>query len=743
VGNTVNLVNGEGQSIAVPVEQAADLLASNQYHLETGTDVANRAQANADEQTYGGVAGAVVAGGAALASGASGGLTDAGIAALGGGEQLHKLREHHQALSTGMEIAGTLLPTGIGGLAGRAGGAAAKVFENGVAGAIARGVVEGGIYGAGSGVSQVALSTQPLDAEHIASTLSSNMLLGAGTGGVAGGVFKAGEKALERAGSVLDHASATRAAIEGVPADLAHLDAKGLRDAYREAEIAHKADIVAERNGLESVRRAQRSGLAGEVQDLADNLATERPIFSALSQNEELAPALKGIEGVSDARVRLAKSYTALRSFSDKSEDFLEKNVWRMEEPLRQRAEALEMLQAKIPDIHAAYAGDARADLLSHVPDALKETKAQIAAIQKFDSKLNPVAGGRLATLEAGPSQRMRAIEAAQDALSKAPELGLAAKGAKGAAFAGVTALAHMIPGVGIAAPFLGKAASDFVGTAMQRLSGAAGSVAEKSQATLKAFLNASHKAEKFVPTTATKVLSAVKFGAGPEAKSGKLHDLYAARSAEIRQQTMYAPDGSVQMRPEARMAMAKKLDPIRAVNPLLADQIETTAARKVAFVSSKLPRKPEIGGLQIGPDNWRPSDLQMRSWARTVRAVEDPSGVEERLLHGNMTPEDAEAYRTVYPERFAAMQQAIFEAAPTLAKTLPMKRKIALSVFTGVPLIPALQPNVLAVLQGNFAAEPGSAGGTQSPGAEPQFGKLGSLKSSDKPTPAQQRESA
>jgi hypothetical protein len=742
VGNTVNLVNGEGQTVAVPVEQAADLLSGGRYHIESGSEVADRAQAAADDQTYGGAAGTVLAGGAAIARGASGGLSDAAIAAMGGGDQLRKLQQHHEGVSIGGEILGTLLPTGIGGVAGKAGTLAADAFEGAgaaraILGGVARGAAEGAVYGAGSGVSQVALSTQPLDAEHIASTLSSNILLGAGTGGLAGGALKAGEKALERAGLVLDHAAQTRAAIEGVPEDLAHLDEAGLRDALQKAKAEHATDIAAERKSLESLRVEKRAELASQVKDFHTELATERPIFQAVAGDDIRKVANVGTEVASP----LNKSYRAMRSAFDNPIAIAE-NPTKLLQPLQMQQTALENLRAKVPELQAAFAGDARLTALEHVDYALEQNKAFQDAIRSLD-KGNAVTGGRLTALESGPSQRMVAIENAREALKRAPEIGLLGKGAKGAAFGGVTALAHMIPGVGIAAPFLGKAASDFVGTAIERIGGASRAVAEKSSQTVKAFLDTTQKVGKFVPTTATKVLSSVHFGNGPEPRSGKLHDLYAARSAEIRQQTMYAPDGSVQMRPEARLAMAKKLDPIRAVDPVLADQIETTAARKVAYVSSKLPRKPEIGGIQIGPDNWRPSDLQMRSWARTVRAVEDPSGVEERLLHGNMTPEDAEAYRTVYPERFAAMQQSILAAAPTLAKTLPMKRKIALSVFTGVPLIPALQPNVLAVLQGNFASESGSQGGTQAPRAEPNFGALGSAKSLDKPTPAQAREGA
>jgi hypothetical protein len=737
---TINLIDATGTTRAVPEAEAQHWL-DRGWKAETGGDAASRTVAAAKEEMYGGVGGTIKSTLAGAARTASFGLTDVAARVIGGEDarlELEGLRDQNQIASLVGEIGGSF--TGAGALANRLG---ARVVGAGgstaaqVGRAVAGGTIEGGLGGLSQGVSQVALSDGPLSAENIASTLSSNMLLGGVTGGLAGGAFKAGERALVRAGTVLESAANARKALDDVPADLADLDDAGLVLAAKAAKADHAADVLAERKSLEALRVEQRAELANQVKDFHNELATARPIHTAVA-GDDIRKAIPGIG--TEVAAPLNKSYRALRAAYDNPIAVAE-NPMSLLKPLQMQQTALENLRARTPELQAALVGDSRLAALDHVEFALEQNKAFQGAIRQLD-KSTPLGGSRLSMLEGGPSERMLQIEKAREALKQAPELGMLARGAKAGAFAGGTALATMVPGMGIAAPFLGKMASDFVGKAAQGLAGAERAVAQKSQAALRAFLDTSEKVGKFVPRTATAVLKAARFAAGPEPKSDDLRDLYATRSAEIRQQTHYAPDGSVQMRPDARLAMAKQLDPIRAVNPMLADKVETTAAAKVAYMSSKLPRKPEIGGLQIGPDKWQPSDLQMRSWARTVRAVEDPGGVEERLLHGNITPEDGEAYRTVYPERFAALQSAIFEAAPSLAKTLPMKRKIALSVFTGVPLIPALQPNVLAVLQGNFASEAGSAGGTQSPQPEPQFGKLGSLKSSEKPTAAQARES-
>lgn len=732
MSDPVNMVDKDGNTYAVPADKVAGAIDQG-FTVEAKDAGLKRAGDTALKDYYTSSAGKVAAAGFGLARGASLGLSDVALNALTGGEAgeaLNKIQAYNPGVSTVANIVGGLGTGGLGvgkGIAGE-GASLARSFVGHAA--------EGSVIGLGQGVSELALSDQPLTAEHIASTLTSNLMLGGAIGGIAGGGFSAVERTLARAGGTLAESAAARTALESLPEDLTKLDDEGLKGAATTAKAEHAADVAAERKSLEQLRVEKRVDLSNDVRDLHNDLSTERPIFQAV-QGDDVAK----IPGISDIKVRLAKSFDGLRSQLD-NEIAVARDPRSLIRPLELRQGALEALQEKVPELHAALAGDARADALIHVGDALEQTKAQIAAIDHLSPK-TPLASGRLTMLESGPSPRMQAIDAAREALKKGPEVGLLQKGAQAGAFAGGTALAHMIPGVGIAAPFLGKGASDIVGKLFEHMAGANKAIVAKTSEAAKSFLSAAKTISPYVAPTATKVLGAVKFAAtNTEPKSSSLPDLYTARSNELKTQTMYAPDGSVQMRPEARAALAKKLDPIRSVNPKLADQIETIHARKVALMSQKLPRRPDVNGLQIGPDTCRPSDMAMRSWARTVRACEDPHGVEQRLAQGIMTPEEAEAYRTVYPERFAALQQTIFSAAPMLAKTLPMNKKVALSTFTGVPLIPALQPNVLKLLQSNFVVEPGTSGGQQSPTAQPNYGSMGSLKDMDKPTPAQERQS-
>jgi cell division septum initiation protein DivIVA len=629
-------------------------------------------------------------------------------------------------------------------LAARAGAGVAGRLGGGIAARIAGGATEGGLFGVGQGVHELATSRSPLTAESIASTLSSNVMLGGTVGGIAGATFASIERGLQRAGTAIREATAARSTLESMPGELAGLDDAGLVAARKEAAAAHAADIESEKASLEQLRTHRRAELADQVRDLHNDIASERPVFHAV-QGDDVAE----IPGVSDIKVQMAKSFKSMRGAFD-SPIGVARDPTALLKPLEQRQAALEALQAKAPELQAKLAGDKRADVLAHVDDVLAQTKAQIQEIQAL-SQRNPVTGARLTTLTSGPSTRMQQIDAAREALKQAPELGLVGKAATGAAFAGGTALAHMIPGVGFAAPFVGKGAADAVGSLFTRLAGGARAAASRLDGTAEKFLATAAAATKAAPAgaaaaalSARDVLSRVRFGpeerAAPGGPGDELGQLFAKRAAELRRHTELAPDGSIQMRQDARLQLTRKLAPIAAVNPQLADQVETVQARKIAFLASKIPKHPEVGGLQVGPDKWRPSDLAIRSFARTVRACEDPAGVEDRLAQAKLTPEDAEAYRACYPERFAALQRRILEAAPLLSKSLSTAKKVALFTFTGIPTMPALQRNVLGVIQGQFKVEPGTQGGTAAPKPLPAFGALGSPRSQDQPTPSQKR---
>lgn len=437
------------------------------------------------------------------------------------------------------------------------------------------------------------------------------------------------------------------------------------------------------------------------------------------------------LPGLSAAVAREVREIGRVSIESDRMLDRLLRNPKRLAErpsaalgALQQQEHALERLQALEPELRARIAADPTAG------------GTRLAALDTVEPALvrNRELQTRMAELTADPaSPRLDAIRGARDNLTS-PKVGLGEQLTRGAVFTGVTAAAAPL---GIAAPIIGSVAAKTVGRMVfGRLGRASAEAAERTGKAIDALLATGRKVAPAAVPLATKTLRRMAMSHDAE-KPHSLHDLYKARSAEVLSQVERGLDGKLAMRQESRRAVADRLSGVAAVSPKLADKVETHAALRATYLAEKLPKPPELPGMQIGPNRWRPTDRQMRTWARVADVVDNPGAFEERLAAGMILPAEADAYRTIYPERFAEFRQKVVDRLPELQRTLPWQRRLALTIFTGVPVDPSLTPGVLRVMQGIYTEEPGTESGTEAPKAQPQFGSI----SREQPTPAQSRQ--
>ncbi len=730
MGDNINLVDELGNTLSVPVEQAGTLIKERKYRVESADASAGRLAKQARTETYGGIGGKVVGGGAAVLRGVTGGGSDALISALGGGEDLRALREENPTISTIGEIAGTLSPTGIGGVAARVGEKAAGAFRGAgalskVAKAASGAGAEGAVLGAGQGVSELALSEDPLTLERAASVIGSNMALGGVVGAGAGGLGKGVELSLKRAKTALDIAASTSASAAGGAST--HVDdlvqyRSAVKDANPWAAISEGEEAALLNNTNKRLRNALNDpqGLAERPGTLLKPLREQEQAFErALANREAIGARLES------ANTKIAKDLG--------------------EELATLPSAANEVtLTGKSAQRYGSFA-DVKVGKVDKIPTvtiAREEAHGFMSALQE-----GRVSGQGQEALDklAGLADANRQLQAKIVAATAKPAA--AASGGISEAI-GASALGHVV-GAAAGVPFLGQAvlAGKAATGIIKKLGANTAAVAERASAGVSAFLDVGgkvgSKARAAAPVLATKVLSSARYAPGPakapkDTGSPTLAKAYLARAEEIRSQMAPAPDGSLQMHQGAREQMAERLAPIRAVQPVLADRIETLKAKGLAYLASKLPTRPDLAPMQMGPDKWQPSDMEMRAFARHAAAVNDPHSIVERLVDGSITPEDAEAMKAVYPEMHADITRQIIEQLPTLQKQLPYARRIALSIFSGVAVDPAMDPQIFSVLQGQFANEEGTEGGTQAPVAQPQFGSV----SKPKPTPAQERAS-
>lgn len=593
---------------------------------------------------------------------------------------------------------------------GRSGGTVARATGYGV---------EGALVGAGSAVPELVLSDDPVTLERAASVLSSNALLGGGLGVGGSVIAKAAEKGVRRLASMADeYAAHLRTGTTGTA------DAAGELVEYRKAFDEANPWIVAEKGTHRKVLMNQKR---------AFGRLTDEPI--GLNENPQRAL---------DPLRREAK---VLREVLDDREEIIAKLV-------KEDAKLADDLALEVATLPAGQ----KAQLTGKIGKRYGDW-ADVKVPRTGNVKLDVDEAQRfLSALEGGEVQgaRMQALGKLEDVLTRNEALQESIVTAREAAKGGgggflddaggkvaLGALGAIAGGpVGAAAAYMLPRFTEKAGAVLgSRFRAAAAEVIERSASVAREFFDASKRTMRVPPVAATKLLTAIRFG--PEQHDGntapassKLAEAFRAREREIRSQIAAGPRGRPRMTSAARERVAQQLRGVRAVSPQIADYLESTAARRLEFLASKLPRRPDLAAIQVGPDRWQPSEFQMRQFARYAAGVEDPTSIEERLLDGTVTPEDAEVLREVYPERYNQLRRELVERLPELRQSLPYERRLALSILFGVPIDPSMHPNVVAVLQASYAAEPGTEGGTVAPTATPAFGSI----SKPENTPAQER---
>lgn len=672
------------------------------------------------------------------ASAATFGGSDLAQRLIGGDESarfLQRTDEAHPVAAFAGQVAGSLTP---GGGVSKLAHAVEGVGEKTALGGVIRGGIEGGVMGFGQGVHELSISDDPLTVERASSVLSSNFLLGAALGGGMSGVGGAVEKGLGRAKGILDNSVGGAAAADAIPEDLAKLDRKGLTAAEQ-----------TERDAIETARGPERQSLADDIAAHRAETAKGSPHLATEGVPEIEALGDK-VEKVGQRLDNILDNPKALAAKPESALDALQREEHALQQIKAQEAKLRPMGEAELATERLSNPTGSAAD------GAPGPTSARLTALDSVDGALerNRDLQTRIKGLASEPaSARLDAIQAAKEALSApAREQSLPEKLLTGSLFGTVAGAVGHIPVIGqipglahIAGAKAGEAIGDLV---FGRLGKATAAAAKRSSSAVSTLLDVGSKVAPSVRRAsipiASKVLSSVRYAPekspAPPAGSSQLADHFLARSAELRSQVAMNPQtGALEMRPDKRAELASRLSPIAARAPQIADQLETSAARRVEFLASKLPKRPDLPMVPGGKDMWRPSDLEMRTFARYAHAVEDPGGVEERLAHGTITPEDTEAYQACYPERYAAMQSEIASRLPQLQKALPYNRRLALSIFSGQPVDPAMTPEILAVLQGSFANDAGGDKDGMSPSvANPAFGSVS--KSVPSPTPAQSR---
>lgn len=707
----VYIVNRKtGERGLVPRDKV-DVWASAGYEMESPEETQNVVL----EREYGDSPGQAALEGAAR--GLTFGLSDLTLGQLDE-EGFRERRARNEGAAIAGEVGGAVLGAGVGlggavtGIGKAAQAATAAKGGGGLLAAGARGATEGAFYGAGQGLSEAALSEDPLTAERVLSGMASGALFGGAVGGVAG----VGGRLLADGATAGKAAAGRMVAKYGAGADDGAKAAIG-------GEASYVDDIATlDRQGLRDAAKAEVTRIKGTVRQEAATVMDDLKTFAKDTRAAFITVDDKAIGG------RLGKTKRGIMRSLDDPKGWVEDGF-----QMRNTAKVLRVQEQALNE--AIATGKLSERGLSQANEWLEKNLMVQERIKGITDALATPASPRLSALH--------------DAIGGvAPTKGIGQRVAENVGAGLMASMGFAVGGpVGAAAGAVaGRHAADAV------LSRMTGRLASGAKASSKAFSSGVEKFFGAVERNASKatrpvvsgVLASVSYAPEGTAKAYATRpqapsknprvEVFRARARELDAMTTMSPEGKRVMRPEAREQLNARLAGVFAVAPQLADKMESAAARRLEFLAEKMPRRPGPVSMPTGPDRWQPSEFAMAEFARYADAVEHPENVIERMANGNMTPEDAEALKTVYPELYEDTRQAIFAKLPELREALPYQKRLMLSLFFDAPVDPAMEPHVVERLQSNYATEPGTEGGTQSPTAS-----FGSLKSSQSaPTQAQ-----
>lgn len=299
-------------------------------------------------------------------------------------EGFRERRERNRGAALAGEVAGSLLPVGAGGAIGSIGRAAEGAVVGGeaaaaglgtrVAGAAVRGAAEGAAFGASEGVTQTALSKDPVTWESAAATIGSNALggaaLGAGIGVGVKGLEAAAGAAKAWASRTVGELTAGKAAGAAEAVDrsafpeFAQLDRKSTREAIGAAREEAKAARAADLEATKAAREAELGNIAKAKDAAAEQAFESAKEFKAVvkdtfltTDDRELRKLLRG------SRLQVMKSLDNPKSF------IRQRGSNGLIDGLEKQEDALTKVMGNADEVTAA-AEQQKAAILSELPSS-------------------------------------------------------------------------------------------------------------------------------------------------------------------------------------------------------------------------------------------------------------------------------------------------------------------------------------------------------------------------------------
>lgn len=732
----VQMVDGEGKPFTVDPGQVKEAEAQG---WRTVTDPKELEALQAKDW---GAQHPVLAGLAGLGRSTTLGLTDAIYTGAGGAPSTLKgLAEGSPLATMAGEVGGYLVPlagelgaagklgragevldalAAPAGLVSKAGKAAEAAAGGGVLGGAARGAVEGGLYGAGSALSESVIEDKPLTGELLLAHTGPAAVFGAG---ISGTLEKALGLAAAKAPGALERVSGGLEKVAGKLEELGPGASVGRAEAALEAARPQVQKAVEE---ADAVRREVVSSLLGDAK--------------AVPAASEVVPRLRQV-------AESLPEDTAARAA-------LEKATERLEGRLSSASTAAEQVQALEKAVATIATRDTLSPAAGHLRAVLedeglwgkagavqREAFGRFDALRAAEAEAAPLMqkGGLKAAIQAAGEGEAGGVEAAKAWVQRAQELADHAHELSADLPTGrrnITQLGSIADqvkastekAVGDATPSLAEHAAELLPHGMAKVvqtiiaptrqaeviahtMGMAAKTTGQIARLAKAALDGAKGSGAPVATVAG-ILSGHHYGTEPA--KGESRTAAVARHAQDHTAIASLPVEQLAAR------LVEGTPELGRHAPGVAAAVQQTAVRAQKVLAAAAPKSARQPTGMPGEKTPPPSEVQLAHYERVARAVEQPLTVLEDLGRGRVCSAAVQALATAYPALYGEMCSQVTQALAQRTERVPYAQRLALSTFLQRPLDNSLK--TIGALQANAAPvqrqPPQASGDLARPGA-------------------------
>jgi hypothetical protein len=655
---TVTLFDEDGKKLTVPATELENVLKLSTVGARAQT--IQEAQAGAQQsrkiKEFGGTAEGFRAFGEAGLRTITGGLSDFAFDPedVKAREELHPVPV---GIGSTVGIATTLGGAGATGIAGKvlsktplgwASRAATNIAKArpGITGRILEGAIDSGALSVGQTVSDIALD-KPITTESVIASLGTNVLLGAGLGGVFGAIEKFGPRLVSRAASRLD---------EDLPLGTGGKDVNNIfSKTFKRMDELSSVSVAEMKKSLQEAKSL--GGLSDDVvklEKLVDDLSASKASMAKKFGPDQKYNYTRFIRETPEEVVKTIQTVDKHSTFFDDIQSEFPGAV--------NASEILETLKRGAPEKTIATLN--RAEILPREKIA--------AALNIGDDLLNqvpntPIANTLLSIYTMGKTLKLgKKLPAPQKTL--VDKLASVAKDA---------VLWHTVGAPGfVVSKLLGN-----VTNLEAHITKALG------KALSKASVGTKSTRAKTVKLSAQSILMNTQFA--PKKEKGPA---MKARLKEINE-TVSNPLA-------LSTTLNNSLKPLIVHNPELGNMAVQTATRKFQYLQATAPKSPTMdrpGRIT----KWEPNPVEVKQWSNRIHAADNPvQALAEGIQRGDLAIETVETVKAIYPEIYLKFQTNLMNQVASLQEDLPYSKRVILSVLFDVPVEPLADPLSVAFLQ-------------------------------------------